>query len=91
MAEVLRAEAKTAGNSQRVCRPRISTAAPQPEGSGAAAPAIFAYFPSLESRPPEAGPANNKAETNIEAAPEKEKAHSLRMSAPSRVKSPTKS
>ena len=28
MAEVLRAEAKTAGNSQRVCRPRISTAAP---------------------------------------------------------------
>ena len=28
MAEVLRAEAKTAGNSQRACKPRTSTAAP---------------------------------------------------------------
>ncbi len=30
MAEVLRAEAETAGNSQRACKPRISTAAPRP-------------------------------------------------------------
>ncbi len=57
MAEVLRAEAKTAGNSQRACRPRIPTAAPRP-GSGPAGPVIFGYFPSLESNPPEAGPAN---------------------------------
>ena len=58
MAEVLRAEAKTAGNSQRICKPSISTAAPDP-GSGPAGPANFAYFPSLESRPPEAGPEND--------------------------------
>ncbi len=58
MAEVLRAEAKTAGNSQRACRLRISTAAPRPLGAGAAAPVIFGYFPSLESNPPEAGPEN---------------------------------
>ena len=30
MAEVLRAEAKTAGSSQRICKPRTSTAAPHP-------------------------------------------------------------
>ena len=30
MAEVLRAEAKTAGTNQRICKPRISTAAPRP-------------------------------------------------------------
>ena len=58
MAEVLRAEAETAGSNQRACKPRTSTAAPHPKGSGAAAPAIFGYFPSLESNPPEAGPVN---------------------------------
>ena len=68
MAEVLRAEAKTAGNSQRACKPRIYSAAPRPLGSGAAAPANFAYFPSLESRPPEAGPANETHQSNEEEA-----------------------
>ena len=68
MAEVLRAEAKTAGNSQRVCRPRISTAAPPDPGSGPAGPAIFGYFPSLESNPPEAGPENDNHQSNEEEA-----------------------
>ena len=30
MAEVLRAEAKTAGSNQRACKPRTYSAAPQP-------------------------------------------------------------
>ena len=64
-AEVLRAEAKTAGTNQRACKPRTYSAAPRPLGTGAAAPAIFAYFPSLESRPPEAGP-ENKTHQSIE-------------------------
>ena len=34
MAEVLRAEAKTAGSNQRICRLRISTAAPPTPGPG---------------------------------------------------------
>ncbi len=36
MAEVLRAEAETAGSNQRICRLRISTAAPQPRVRAAA-------------------------------------------------------
>ena len=66
MAEVLRAEAKTAGNSQRICKPRTYSAAPRPLGTGAAAPAIFGYFPSLESNPPEAGPENKNHQTTEE-------------------------
>ena len=106
MAEVLRAEAKTAGNSQRACKPRASTAAPlvgpppepseagpvgrrrgkgaqcsfrlypetewsgfRPDAwSGPAGPAIFGYFPSLESNPPEAGPENKHHQSNEEEA-----------------------
>ena len=99
MAEVLRAEAKTAGNNQRICKPRTYSAAPlvgrrrgkgaqcsfrrQPEtewsgfrpdaGSGPAAPAIFGYFPSLESNPPEAGPENKNLQSNEEEAEKKQK------------------
>ena len=97
MAEVLRAEAKTAGSSQRACKPCTYSAAPSwgPRrspakrvrwGEGGAkernavfgvsrkrngadfaptrgpgrSPAIFGYFPSLESNPPEAGPENEQ-------------------------------
>ena len=36
MAEVLRAEAKTAGSNQRICKPRTYSAAPQPRVRAAA-------------------------------------------------------
>ena len=68
MAEVLRAEAKTAGSNYRACKPRTYSAAPRPLGTGAAAPAIFGYFPSLESNPPEAGPENKNHQTTEEEA-----------------------
>ena len=67
MAEVLRAEAKTAGNSQRACKPRNPHRRPPTPGPGRS-PAIFGYFPSLESNPPEAGPENNNLQSNEEEA-----------------------
>ena len=41
---------------------------PPDPGSGPAGPAIFAYFPSLESRPPEAEPENEHHKSNEEDA-----------------------
>ena len=41
---------------------------PPDPGSGPAGPAIFGYFPSLESNPPEAGPENENHQSTEEEA-----------------------
>ena len=43
MAEVLRAEAKTAGNSQRACKPRTYSAAPRPQVRAAARRSLVTF------------------------------------------------
>ena len=55
---------------------------PPTPGSGPAGPANFAYFPSLESRPPEAGPAN-------ETQRETRKRHPPSEAGPGNVNHPT--